>query len=87
MAGERIDRFGGTASSRFLSPAGTRTAARALPPGTAGQKLRTFEVVKPFEVEAGNVAPAFGKLGLGTQFRTPVPLQTLLKRGIIEEVF
>jgi RHS repeat-associated protein len=87
MAGERIDRFGGSASSRFFSPAGTPTAARALPPGTAAQKLRTFDVIKPFEVEAGTVAPAFGELGFGTQFRTPVPLETLLKRGIIEEVF
>jgi hypothetical protein len=48
--------------------------------------LRTFEVVKPFEVEAGRVAPAFNQAGLGIQFRTPVPLQTLLNHGIIREV-
>lgn len=85
-AGERIDRYGGSGFSRFFSPAGTPAGARALPPGTAGQPLRTFEVVKPFEVEAGTVAPAFGELGLGTQFRTPVQLETLLKRGILREV-
>jgi hypothetical protein len=84
--GDRIDRYGGSGFSRFFSPAGTPAGARALPPGSAGQPLRTFEVVKPFEVEAGKVAPAFGELGLGTQFRTPVPLETLLKRGIIREV-
>jgi hypothetical protein len=42
--------------------------------------------VKPFEVEAGTVAPAFGQLGLGAQYRTPVPLEVLLKRGILREV-
>lgn len=84
--GQRIDRFGGSEFSRFFSPAGPPQAARALPPGTAGQALRTFEVLKPFEVEAGTVAPAFGELGLGTQFRTPVTLEVLLKRGIIREV-
>jgi hypothetical protein len=84
--GERIDRFGGSDFSRFFSPAGTPKGARALPPGTSDQPLRTFEVLKPFEVEAGTVAPAFGELGLGTQFRTPVTLKFLLKREIIEEI-
>jgi RHS repeat-associated protein len=84
--GQMIDRYGGNDSSRFFSPAGTPEAARALPPGTSGQPLRTFEVVKPFEVDAGTVTPAFGQLGFGTQFRTPVPMETLMKRGIIQEV-
>jgi hypothetical protein len=83
---ERIDRYGGSDFSRFFSPAGTPRAARALPPGTADQPLRTFEVVKPFEVQAGTVAPAFGEIGLGTQYKTPVRLEVLLKRGIIREV-
>ncbi len=84
--GQRIDRFGGSDFSRFFSPAGTPRWARALPPGTSNQPLRTFEVLKPFEVEAGTVAPAYGELGLGTQFRTPVTLDVLIKRGIIREV-
>jgi hypothetical protein len=84
--GQRIDRFGGSDYSRFFSPEGTPAAARALPAESASQPLRTFEVVKPFEVEAGTVAPAFGQPGLGTQFRTPVQLKTLLERGIIKEV-
>jgi hypothetical protein len=85
-AGERIDRYGGSAASRFFSPAGTPAAARGLPPTTAAQPLKTFEVMKPFEVEAGVVAPAFGGQGLGTQFRAPVPLETLLRRGVLREV-
>ena len=86
LPGERIDRFGGSDFSRFFSPAGAPQASRSLPPGTAGQPLRTFEVLKPFEVETGTVAPAFGELGLGTQYRTPVRLKVLLERGIIREV-
>lgn len=85
--GTLIDRYGGSGFSRFFSPAGTPAAARALPPGTASQTLRTFEVLKPFEVSRSTVAPAFGELGLGTQYRAPVTLDVLLKRGILGEVF
>ncbi len=84
--GDLIDRYGGSDYSRFFSPAGTPDVARSLPPGTMGKPLRTFEVLKPFEVEAGTVAPAFNQIGLGTQYRTPVELNTLIDRGIIKEV-
>jgi RHS repeat-associated protein len=86
MEGDMIDRFGGSDYSRFFSPSGTPEAARSLPTATAGQPLRTFEVLKPFEVEAGTVAPAFGQPGLGTQFRTPVQMRILIDRGIIREI-
>ena len=59
---------------------------RALPPGVADSPLRTFEVLKPFPVQAGTVAPAYDHLGLGTQYVTPVPLGVLLERGILGEV-
>jgi hypothetical protein len=83
--GQLIDRFGGTGISRFFSPAGTAAELRALPPGVAEQPLRTFEVLKPITVESGTVAPAFGQLGLGTQFRSPMTLDELLNQGIIRE--
>lgn len=84
MPGQTIDRYGGSGYSRFFSPAGTPDAARALPFGTAGQPLRTFEVVKPFEVQSGTVAPWFNQPGGGMQYVTPVNLETLLKRGILK---
>ena len=84
--GQRIDRYGGGDWSRFFSPQGTPDFARALPPGTAGQPLRTFEVVKPFPVQSGQVAPAFGQMGGGTQMVSPVNLKTLLDKGILKEV-
>lgn len=84
--GQMIDRYGGSGYSRFFSPQGTADWARSLPPGTAGQPLRTFEVVKPFEVQSGTVAPWFNQPGGGTQYVSPVKLETLLNRGIIREV-
>ncbi len=81
-----IDRYGGSDFSRFFSPTDVSANARALPPGTASQPLRTFEVLKPFEVEMGTVSPAFGEIGLGTQYRTPVPLKTLIDKEVIREV-
>ncbi len=86
VRGQFIDRYGGSDVSRFFSPAGTPAAARSLPPTTLSLPLRTFEVMKPFEVEAGTVAPASGQFGLGTQYRTPVILKTLIDWGIIREV-
>lgn len=84
--GQRIDRFGGSSFSRFFSPQGTPASSRALPPGTAGQPLRTFEVLKPLEVEAGTIAPAFGQPGGGTQLLTPVRLELLIQRGFLREI-
>ncbi|WP_077728057.1 TNT domain-containing protein [Methylocaldum sp. 14B] len=68
------------------NPRGTPAAARALPPGVAEQPLRTFEVVKSFDVQAGTVAPAFGQLGLGTQFRSSMQLGDLIRGGFLKEV-
>jgi RHS repeat-associated protein len=86
MPGEQMDRLGGSPYSRFFSPVGTPEAARALPPGTAGQPLRTFEILKPLEVESGTVAPWFGQPGGGTQYVTPLRLEVLINRGIIKEI-
>ena len=85
--GELVDRYGGSGYSRFFSPAGTPDWARALPPGTIGQRLSRFEVLKPFEVEAGEIAPAFGQLGGGLQFYSSLKLEILLRRGILKEVY
>lgn len=53
---------------------------------SCSKPLRTFEVVKPFEVDVGTVAPAFDQIGLGTQYKAPVDMGVLLKRGIIREI-
>lgn|GEM_PF-2584063 len=84
-AGTIIDRYGGTSISKFFSPAGTPLAARALPPETAAQQLRSFEVLRPFDVESGRVAPAFNQIGMGIQYRSDLTLDDLLQQGYIRE--
>jgi RHS repeat-associated protein len=86
MPGQIIDRYGGSGVSRFFSPQGTPDWARSLPPGTTGLPLRTFQVMKAFEVESGEITPWFNQPGGGLQYRTPVNLETLLNRGIIQEI-
>ena len=83
MPGETFDRYG-FGGGRFVSPAGTPIEARALRPGTENLPFNTYQVVKPFEVNAGGVQPWFGQPGLGTQYELPVSVNTLLNRGIIK---
>jgi hypothetical protein len=83
MPGETIDRYG-FGGGRFVSPAGTPVGARALRPGTENLPFNTYQVVKPFKVNAGGVQPWFGQPGLGTQYELPVSVNTLLNRGIIK---
>lgn len=85
MPGQQISRFGSNAG-RFFSPSGTPLPMRALPPSANISVHNTFKVLKPFEVQAGRIAPAFGQIGLGTQYLSPVSASILLKRGIIAPV-
>jgi hypothetical protein len=43
-------------------------------------------VLKPLSVEAGTVAPAFGQVGMGTQFRTGMTLGEMIEQGFLKEV-
>lgn len=83
MPGDIIDRFG-TKAGKYFSPAGTPIDMRALPYNANLSQYRQYRVIKPFEVEASTIAPAFGKIGLGTQYRSSVSAEILEKRGIIE---
>ncbi|MDM3871862.1 glycohydrolase toxin TNT-related protein [Porticoccus sp. W117] len=85
--GQVIDRYGGSSISRFFSPSGVPGPLRALPPGTSGQPLRNFEVLRPFVVEGGTVAPAFNQIGLGIQYRSTRTLGELLEQGFLREIF
>jgi hypothetical protein len=82
MPGDQIDRFG-SEYGRFTSPVGTPIPMRALPPGATDRAYHIYKVVKPFEVEAGAIAPAFGKVGGGTQYVLPLPVRRLVSRGVI----
>ena len=78
-----------TASDKItehLSPLGTPYEMRSLSPGSDAKRYSIFEMVKPFPVQAGSAAPAFGEIGTGTQYETPVPIRSLLDRGIIKRI-
>ena len=83
--GEIIDRFG-KSTGKYFAPVGTPLEMRALPYDADLTNYHQYEVVKPFEVEVSIIAPAFGNIGLGTQYRSFVSVKILLKRGIIKEL-
>ena len=60
---------------------------RSLPYDVDLSNYHRYKVVKPFQVESSTIAPAFGKLGGGTQYRSAVNVEKLLKHGIIVEIF
>ena len=63
-----IDRFGQPRGT-YASPAGTPYPDRALPPTSLTDEYNQYRVVKelPPEVTQGDIAPAFGQPGGGTQ--------------------
>jgi hypothetical protein len=71
---ERVDRFGGEYDG-FLAPFGERYARRSVPPQNlddtqdpTGCNWHAYRVLRPFDVQAGPSAPAFGQPGHGTQY-------------------
>ncbi|GEM_PF-803436 len=77
--GTRIDRFGHEGGT-FASPEGTPFGLRGLPPESASKPYGVYEVVKPFDVNAGTAAPAFGG-GLGPQYELPGSIEALIHSG------
>jgi hypothetical protein len=100
--GERIDRFGSVFGA-FLAPVDTPYASRSLPPMSLDNfttgitcNYSLYEVEKPFDVEAGPIAPAFGQRGLGRQYQlvssllpgdpSPANVMWLLNNGYLENI-
>jgi RHS repeat-associated protein len=85
IPGARVDRYGRDAG-RFLAPEGTPIPMRALPPGTTDKPYSILEVTKPLPVKAGEIAPAYGQPGLGTQFVTDQAIRDLIGGGYLKKV-
>jgi RHS repeat-associated protein len=85
MPGDIVDRYGYEGGT-FVSPKGVPYPMRALPPGTNQKPYHTYRVAKPFEVQSGQIAPAFGEPGMGTQHELPISVAQLLRHGFLEEV-
>jgi uncharacterized Zn-binding protein involved in type VI secretion len=84
--GTRIDRFGHEGGT-YLSPEGTPFPERALAPKSVNDDYHVYKVVKPLDVEAGGIAPAFDQPGGGVQYKTSKKVAELLKEGYIVEIF
>ncbi len=82
LKGAKVDRIGSLEGS-YMAPYGTPFNMRALP---ANGTYRAFEVLKPFQVETSTTAPAFGQMGLGTQYRTPISVKYLLDFGYLKGI-
>ena len=83
--GTVIDRYGETGGS-FASPKGTPPYARSLPPGAESKPLRSYEVTKPIDVDAGKAAPWYGQPGGGIQYDLGKPVQDLIDSGHLKPI-
>jgi|SRR5690625_882461 len=66
-AGHILDRYG-EAGGSFLSPDGVPFEKRALALHSENANYYRYEVINPFEVESGKIAPWFDRPGGGTQY-------------------
>ncbi len=93
--GQVIDRYGSNGTGQYFSPGGSSFESRALPPFMETQPYTQYEVLKPFEVKSGEIAPWFGKVGKGIQYYSDIEIidslgnsvkatvQTLIDEGYI----
>ncbi|MGV7963179.1 TNT domain-containing protein, partial [Photorhabdus tasmaniensis] len=84
--GTIIDRYGYT-GGYYTSPVGTPYSMRALPPGTDTMKpYSVYKVMKPItNVSESKIAPWFGEIGLGTQYKLKKSVQEYLDSGHLVE--
>lgn len=60
---------------------------RALPPGTDSKPYTIYEVLKPIpNVQESKIAPWFGELGLGTQYKLEKSVQSYVDSGHLKEI-
>ena len=80
--GTKIDRYGDT-SGIFAAPKGTSFNERSLAPGSENGPYNAYEVIRPFDVQAGTTAPWFDQPGGGMQYKLPMSVKELIRQGYI----
>ena len=80
--GTIVDRYG-PLKGKYLAPVDTPLEMRALPYDTDLSQYRKFIILEPLRVESSITAPAFNKIGLGTQYKTKYTLDVLLEKNIL----
>lgn len=100
--GQDVDRFGSEFGA-FLAPEGTPYGQRALPPMSLDNfdpaftcNYHEYQVLKPFLVDSGPIAPGFGQRGLGRQYQldaslvpsapTPLNVLWLVQHGFLARI-
>lgn len=84
--GTTIDRYG-YSGGRYTSPVGTPYSMRALPPGTDSGPYTVYKVMKPIpNVAESKIAPWFGEMGMGTQYKLEHSVQSYLDSEHLKEM-
>jgi hypothetical protein len=53
---------------------------------TPSGKASVYEVLKTFPVEQSTIAPAFGKIGLGIQYKSPISVSDLIRLKYLKPI-
>ncbi|EMG7854069.1 glycohydrolase toxin TNT-related protein [Enterobacter hormaechei] len=84
--GTQIDRYGYPGGT-YTSPVGTPYPMRALPPGTDAKPYTIYEVMKPIpNVQESKIAPWFGEMGMGTQYKLQQSVQSYIDSGHLKVI-
>ena len=82
--GERIDRYGDE-TGRYVSPEGTPYDQRSMSPFSDKSNYNSYEVLKPFDVDAGKIAPYYFQKGGGIQYKTGQSIKWYIKNGYLKK--
>ena len=84
--GQLVDRYGHPFGS-YVCEEGTGYSQRALPKGTKERGYTVFAIEKDIEdVLEGEIAPWFGEVGGGIQYKLPHDTEFLLDEGYLKKV-
>ncbi len=70
----------------FLAPHGGGDAGRALPPGAAGKKYHSYEVLKPIDAWSGKAKRWFYEPGGGIQYQVEKSIKDLVNGGYLRRI-
>ena len=83
IKGEKIDRFGGN-DGTFFGETGTPIEKRAMSPNSNFDAYNKYEVVRPFPVREGEIAPWFDQPGGGIQYKLDPNFERFIRSQSIE---
>ena len=85
-SGDVLTRYG-KPTGRYVSPDGTTFEQRALPSTTNEGDFHVYCVERPIDgVQKGKIAPWFGRLGGGIQYKLPDRIVNLMEASMLREV-